>query len=89
MKNRGQSIGFQSAGQVALIGDRFKLWGRAGDKQVDKLPPLKLFDLVNDPGEKTNIAAQHPEVLARMILELKAWRASVQTSDRGVDYPAK
>lgn len=89
MKNRGQSIGFQSAGQVALIGDRFKLWGRAGGKQVDKLPTLKLFDLVNDPSEKTDVAAQHPEVVARMTRELKTWRASLEASDRGEDYPAK
>ena len=89
MKNRGQSIGFQSAGQVALIGDRFKLWGRTGGKQVDKLPTLKLFDLVNDPSEKTDVAAQHPEVVARMTRELKTWRASLEASDRGEDYPAK
>jgi len=74
---------------VALIGDRFKLWGRAGGKQVDKLPTLKLFDLVNDPSEKTDVAAQHPEVVARMTRDLKAWRTSLEASDRGEDYPAK
>ena len=70
MKDRGQSIGFQSAGQVALIGDRFKLWGRAGGKQVDELPLLKLFDLVNDPSEKTDIAA--PVSYTHLTLPTKA-----------------
>ena len=89
MKERGQPIGFQSGGQVAWVGDRFKLWGRAGGKQAGQLPPLKLFDLVDDPGEKTDVSAQHPEVVARMTREFKAWRASVEASDRGEDYPAK
>ena len=89
MKKRGQPIGFQSGSQVAWVGNQFKLWGRGKGKQLNQLPALKLFDLVADPGEKNDVSAQHPEVVARMIRELKAWRASVGASDRGEDYRAK
>ena len=55
MKKRGQPIGFQSAGQVALIGDRYKIYGSGRKKQQDAaLPPLKLFDLTKDPAEKND-----------------------------------
>jgi len=89
MKKRGQPIGFQSGSQVAWVGNQFKLWGRGKGKQLSQLPALKLFDLVADPGEKNDVSAQHPEVVARMIRELKVWRASVGASDRGEDYRAK
>ena len=89
MKKRGQPIGFQSGSQVAWVEDQFKLWGRGKGKQLNQLPALKLFDLVADPGEKNDVSAQHPEVLARMARELKAWRASVGVSDRGEDYRVK
>lgn len=89
MKARGRPIGFQSGGQVAWVGDRFKLWGRGPGRQLGPLPPLKLFDLVADPAEKTDVSAEHPGVVARMTRELKAWRTSVQRSDGGADYSAK
>ena len=37
-------------------------------------PPLpQLFDLVNDPFERTDLAAAHPERVARMEAALGAW----------------
>ena len=89
MKERGKSIGFQSAGQVALIGDRYKIYGKGSKKnQPDKVPALKLFDLVNDPAEKNDLAKKHPEVLKAMTAELEKWRASCRQSDSGADYSA-
>jgi arylsulfatase A-like enzyme len=36
-------------------------------------PPL-LFDLESDPGEQTNIAAERPEIVARLLAELDGFR---------------
>jgi arylsulfatase A-like enzyme len=90
MKERGKPIGFQSAGQVALIGDRYKIYGKGSKKnQPDKVPALKLFDLVNDPAEKNDLAAKHPEIIKQMTLDLEKWRASCRQSASGQDYPVK
>ena len=89
MKERGKPIGFQSAGQVALIGDRYKIYGKGSRKnQPDKVIALKLFDLVNDPAEKNDLAKKHPEVLKTMTAQLEKWRASCRKSDSGADYSA-
>ena len=87
MKERGRPIGFQSAGQVAWVGDRYKIYGKGSKKdQPDKVPSLKLFDLLNDPSEKHDLAKKHPEMLKTMAAELEKWRASCRQSDSGADY---
>ena len=90
MKERGQPIGFQSAGQVALISDRYKIYGRGGREKGQELtlPKLKLFDLKKDPSEKNDLAAKHPEIIKQMALDLEKWRASCRQSDSGADYSA-
>jgi len=90
MKKRVKRIGFQSSGQVALIGDRYKIYGKGSKKnQPDKGLTLKLFDLVDDPAEKIDLAQKHPEVLEAMTTELEKWKASCRKSDSGADYSAK
>ena len=88
MKERGQPIGFQSAGQVALISDRYKIYGSGGRKKEQELtlPKLKLFDLKKDPSEKNDLAAQHPDLIKKMTATLKQWRKSCRHSDTGGDY---
>ena len=88
IKERGQPIGFQSAGQVALISDRYKIYGSGGRKKEQKLtlPKLKLFDLKKDPSEKNDLAAQHPDLIKKMTSTLKQWRKSCRHSDSGGDY---
>jgi arylsulfatase A-like enzyme len=68
----------------AVIGDRYKLvvnpfdhfaipGGKvAGGKYIPE-PRIEMFDLQADPSERTNIAAQHPEVVAEMQKALDAW----------------
>ena len=44
-------------------------------------PPL-LFHLPNDPGERFNVAADHPEVIADIQQELEKYRATLVPGKR-------
>ncbi|HZV81996.1 MAG TPA: sulfatase-like hydrolase/transferase, partial [Geobacteraceae bacterium] len=39
---------------------------------------LELYDLKNDPLERTNVAADHPDVVSRLQRELEKWDASME-----------
>jgi len=82
---RPQPILFESAGQTAVIDNRFKLVGRSGrgGKNKNKAPgkaTTELFDLLADPRETTNVAADHPRVVEELSAKLKSWRASCRAS---------
>jgi arylsulfatase A-like enzyme len=42
-------------------------------KEEKGLPAMQLYDLEKDPGEKTNLQAKHPEVVARLTKLLKKY----------------
>ena len=46
----------------------------------------KLFDLRADPAEKKDVAAEHPQEVARLSRQLRAWQESVLASLTGADY---
>jgi len=46
----------------------------------------ELYDLLNDPGEKKDIAAEHPDIAAKMRAGYEAWFKDV-SSTRGYDPP--
>jgi arylsulfatase A-like enzyme len=69
----GESIELAKTFAVAPL--RFVARGRF--KYVHKVVPA-LYDLEADPGETTNVAAEHPEVVARLSAELAALLASGQ-----------
>lgn len=46
----------------------------------------ELYDLASDPGERQNVAARHPDVVAKLGAALKRWNATLPTSYlKGVD----
>ena len=51
-----------------------------------RYPAVELYDLVEDIGETTDIAADHPQIVARMSDQLRQWQASVERSLSGADY---
>ncbi len=46
----------------------------------------ELYDLVDDPSEKKNIAAKRGDIVSRMTKTLNAWQASCAVSVKGADY---
>ena len=77
---RGRGIGFESARLATWTTDRFKLVADLtrtprGEPTVAK---LQLFDLVADPGETNDLAADSPEVVTRLGAELARWRKAIR-----------
>ena len=89
MKERPQPLGFWHHGEETLeegpaawLENRYKLFQQNSPRKVEQL-----YDLIADPHETTDVAAQHPEIVARMLAKLERWKKSVQRSNRGGDYP--
>jgi len=80
MSRRPQPIGFESQRQTALIDERYKIYSRNKGKRYE------MYDLVEDPGENTDISEQHPELFQSMIKTLEQWRESCRQSWKGADY---
>jgi len=88
MTQRPRPIGLQSSGQVALIDNRYKLIRTRGRKPNSEsgAAGYMLFDLMADPNETTDLAAEKPEVVAAMQRTLEDWQASCRRSAEGEDY---
>ncbi len=85
--DRAQPIGFQSRGTKAMVDNRYKLVVSGGKKKGKRASDAyELFDLVEDPGESRDVAAQHPDVVKRLAQQLDAWVASCAASDAERDY---
>jgi arylsulfatase A-like enzyme len=64
------------------IEDEWKLLVRYGGKDTTKYrnlhewdtAPYRLFNLKDDPGEKNDLAAAHPEIVARLKNRIEDWR---------------
>jgi len=80
MTERPQPIGFESGKQTSLTDNRYKLIS------IDKGGTYMLFDLIEDPYEKKNIANEKPEIVKQMKKTLNKWRASCKLSLDGKDY---
>jgi arylsulfatase A-like enzyme len=81
MQERPSPIAFQQRNRAALSDNRYKII--TGDIESGE---YELYDLIADPGEQNNIAADHPGIVDAMREELEAWFASVEKSQSGNDY---
>ena len=62
---------------IATSGDQYKLIARYKD---GKIVGYKLYDLISDVGEKTNLSKKYPSVRKKLFIEIKNWRKSVMKS---------
>lgn len=66
-------------GDASFMDNRYKLvLSRKGN--------VELFDLLQDKGEKLNLAKKQPGVVERMTKRLQQWQSSVELSLTGADY---
>jgi len=94
---RQSPIGFESQYQLAWVDDRYKLVfipknldaeakraaRHSQNPSVDF--EFELYDIVNDPTESKNIAADKPDVVRKMSQQLSAWRRSVARSIENIE----
>lgn len=80
MTERPVPIGFESASQVSLTGNRYKIYSKDKDKSY------LLFDLIENPRETKDLAAEKPQILQSMKAILDDWRRSCKNSLAGQDY---
>jgi hypothetical protein len=73
-------------GHAAWIDNQYKMH-RIPDKAGQA--KYSLFDLTQDPEEKTDLAEAQPNRVVRMKSELDAWQKSVVRSLNGEDYPRR
>ncbi len=77
---RPSPIGFELRKAVSLTDNRYKI------VSFDAGKTFELYDLINDPGESSNIADKKPEMVTAMKATLSAWRDSCVASYKGDDY---
>ena len=73
-------MGRQSKGQLALIDNQYKLIRPKPAK------PWELYDLLADVSEARDLAADKPDVVAKMAKTALTWQASCARSLTGADY---
>jgi len=80
MSKRPRPIGFESSKKLALSDNRYKIHSGNGGKTFE------LYDLLEDPSETKDLAAEKPEILKAMKQQLETWRSSCKASSAGEDY---
>ena len=92
---RPHPIGFQTRGMATLTDNRYKLVhrtrgnGPGKSKKKEESESWELYDLVSDPAESNDLAADHPDVVERMRGQLQQWQASCLASSQGADYQSR
>jgi arylsulfatase A-like enzyme len=71
------------SGTRVMMSDQYKLIVEGKTPNEDG---VELYDILNDPGETTNLADEYPEKVKAMQAELRKWQESVLNSLTGADY---
>ena len=82
IRNRDKKIPFRYKDQGALVDNNFKLVATSIQKKE-----FELYDLENDSGETTDLAAQNPMIFNQMKKDFLKWGKSIDSSLYGIDYP--
>ncbi len=77
---RPRPMGRQSKGQLALIDNQYKLIRPTPGK------PWQLYDILADTAEAKDLAADKPDIVAKMAKTALTWQASCARSLTGADY---
>ncbi|MCZ6671683.1 MAG: sulfatase-like hydrolase/transferase, partial [Verrucomicrobia bacterium] len=84
--SRYKAIGFSSiqgkGPPFSIIKDNYRLFTNLAENAGESDELYRLDDMA----EETNIAAEHPELVARMKVELRAWYESCRNSYENGDY---
>lgn len=80
---RTEEIGIMYSSRMAWHKQNYKLLSYDGGKKYE------LYNLETDPSEKTDIAAQNPEIVSQMKKDLIVWHDSVKNSFDGAEYGTK
>ncbi|MCA1964262.1 MAG: sulfatase-like hydrolase/transferase, partial [Prosthecobacter sp.] len=84
IRHPGEIIDADYRGARAIIDGPHKLVIHNGKKPgADR---VELFDLENDPAEKTSLTEQQPALVQKLQEKLRAWQTSVLKSLTGADY---
>jgi len=75
-------IGLAPGSMTSLRSGRWKLIVNELASQVLTKPELELYDLEADPDERVNVAAAHPEVVARLRQEFEAFAVRREATRR-------
>jgi arylsulfatase A-like enzyme len=80
---RDKEIGIMFNTRIVWHKGDFKLLSYDGGKKY------KLYNLVNDPSEKLDVAAKKPELVEKLKKDMLAWHESVKSSYEGSEYGTK
>lgn len=62
---RGQHVGHHDFAGAAALKFTGQITSDVEDGRIrDDAPPAQLYDLITDPGQRTNLHDQHPEIVA-------------------------
>ncbi len=80
LPNKLKKFRSEKSQQYAMIGNRYKIIS------MDDGRNYELYDLINDPSEKNDLATDKPAIVQRMKSVLGEWIKSCSISADGLDY---